>query len=177
MAERLHKLRNQGVNVVADNVFDDFGFNLRFNDMLAAVGIAQMDRLEEKAESVKRVYEFYRNEVHGLHYLKLLKVDIEGGELPLWTQVLCAEREKVISLLGDRNIQARPFHPCLNASPQLGDSRSFPVAESFAKLGLTLPSGPDQTQDNLKRTVAALHEIASEIETTIDSVESPLVIG
>ena len=165
-AARLRKLRNQGVQAVADNVFEEFGFNLRFNDLLAGVGLAQVARLREKIKAVKRVYRYYRNQLATLPYLFVLELDVrkKGGEVPLWTQVLCAQREKVIDLLAERGVQARPFHPCLNASPQLNCPEPLPVAEWYASVLMTLPSGPDQTKENLQRTVTALREIAGQVD-------------
>ena len=72
-----------------DNVFDGFGFNLRFNDLLAGAGLAQFDRLPKKVAAVKRIYTGYRERLAGLHYLKMLPVNIEAGEVPLWSQVVC----------------------------------------------------------------------------------------
>ena len=83
------------------------------------------------------------------------------------------ERAKVIELLAERNVQARPLNPCLAASPHVNNAGPFPNAERFAALGLTLPSGPDQTEANLERTVAALVDIAAHVDTPIDSLFPP----
>ena len=44
----------------------------------------------------------------------------------------------------------------------------FPNARRFAALGLTLPSGPDQTEDDLHRTVEVLRDLDGEIDTRLD---------
>ena len=164
---KLLKLRNQGVLSVPNNIFDGFGFNLRFNDMLAGVGLAQALKLSEKLAAVKRTYNFYKEQLEELDYLKVLKIRVDEGEVPLWSQALCAERNKVIELLGERGIEARPFNPCLSDSKHLESPDNFPAARMFAEKGLTLPSGPDQGEDNLARTVGALRQIAGEIKTAI----------
>lgn len=168
--DRLLKLRSQGVRSIADNVFDDFGFNFRSTDVLASLGLAQIRRAGAKATAVRRVHAFYTRELKGLHYLRLLEHRQQDGELPLWSQVLCAEREKVIALLAARGIEARPVWPSLNRSPHLRCRRSFPNAEAFSRLILTLPSGPDQEQSDLEETASALREIAAQIDTEIDAL-------
>lgn len=164
------KLRNQGVLSVPDNIFDGFGFNCRFNDMLAGIGIVQAEKLDQKIASVKRIYNFYKENLSDLSYLKVMDAEIEGGQVPLWTQAICAERDKVIKLLEAHGIQARPFNPPLNESKHLGNSGNFPLAKKFAQNGITLPCGPDQTQENLDRSVLALHKIAGEISTSVEKI-------
>ena len=167
---KLLKLRDHGVFAIADNVFNEFGFNLRFNDMLAGVGLAQLQRLPEKIEAVKGVYHFYRRQLGDLHYLKMIDMRLGEGELPLWGQALCAERDKVIGLLQERGIQTRPFHPCLADSKHLDASGDFPHARSCAAYGLILPSGTDQPLERLQRTVKALHDIADVVKTPIEAI-------
>ena len=164
---RLLKLRNHGVVAIADNVFDEFGFNFRFNDMLAGIGLAQVQRLPERIEAVKQVYRFYCRQLKGLHYLKMIDVRLADGELPLWSQAVCAEREKVVAMLRDRGIEARRFHPPLADSRHLDAAGDFPCARFFAAHGLILPSGTDQPLENLHRTVEALHDIAAVVKTPI----------
>ena len=164
---KLRKLRNHGALVLADNVFDEFGLNFRFNDMLAAVGLAQLEKLPEKIAALRRVHDFYRERLAGLHYIRLIDVHVDDGELPLWIQAVCAEREKVIGLLRERGIQAKPLHPCLADSPHLDAAGDFPNAAHFAKHGLVLPSGPDQPQGSLVRTVEVLHDAGKRIRTAL----------
>ena len=161
---RMCLLRNQGVEVIANNVFDRFGFNLRFTDLLAAVGLAQLHDLDAKMAAVLRTYRFYRDELADLRYLRMMQVDVGSGELPLWSQAYCAQRQEVIELLETRGIQARPLNPPLYDSPHLHCRGDFPNARKFASGVVTLPSGPGQSQDNLRRTVEALREIGSRID-------------
>ncbi len=167
---RLLKLRNQGVLVVANNVFDEFGFNFRLNDMLAGIGIAQARKFPQKTAAVNRVYRFYKEKLAGLDYLRMLDIRTDQGELPLWSQALCSEREKVIALLAARGVQANPVNPCLGDSNHLGSAGVFPIARVYAAAGLRLPSGPDQPQADLERTVEALNDIASEIRTPVEAL-------
>jgi dTDP-4-amino-4,6-dideoxygalactose transaminase len=160
---RLVALRNHGTTSLSDNRFDGFGNNFRLTDLQAAVGLAQMRRVSERMAGVRRVYEFYRHHLRGLSYLRPIAVQVDEGELPLWTEVLCAERATVARRLRGQGIETRAYHPPLNASPHLGVSGAFPNAERFAALGLTLPSGPDQPEAHLQRTVEALRALAPEI--------------
>jgi dTDP-4-amino-4,6-dideoxygalactose transaminase len=164
MYERLTKLRNHGVLAIADNVFDGLGCNFRLTDMQAAIGLAQLDRIEDKSDKLRRVYRFYEQGLKAIPGIELLEVRIEDGELPLWIEVLCDRRDEVLRRLSTRGIEAKAFHPCLGESAHLGNSGAYPNAQRFARTGLTLPSGPDQKQDDLEEVVAALREITLEMK-------------
>ncbi len=162
--EGLLRARNQGVLVVADNVFDAFGFNFRLNDMLGAVGHAQMDRLDTKVRSVCDLYRTYRDALADLPYLQLMPIRVDDGEVPLWAQVRCEQRDTVMRLLEERGIQTRALNPPLSASPHLASPGPFPNAERHARTVLTLPSGPDQDPGDVQRVVEVLREIRGEVE-------------
>lgn len=163
LAGRLHKARNQGVNVVADNRFDAPGFNFRLTDMLAAMGLVQLRKVPQKIDGARRVYAFYEEALVGLPYIELMPCRIEEGELPLWPVALCRDRQRVVQGLAARGIQTRAVNPCLAESPQLHCPGRFENAERFAAAGLRLPGGPDQPRENLERTAAALREIEVEM--------------
>jgi dTDP-4-amino-4,6-dideoxygalactose transaminase len=159
----LVNLRNHGVAEIARNRFDGIGCNFRMTDLQAAIGLAQLEKLARRIEGVRRVYAYYREHLAGLRYLRLLEVREADGELPLWTEVLCSARERVVDRLRERGIEAKPFHPSLDESPHLRAAGDFPNARRFARLGLTLPSGPDQPESALRRTVEALRDLDGEI--------------
>ncbi|MFC1452616.1 DegT/DnrJ/EryC1/StrS family aminotransferase [Verrucomicrobiota bacterium] len=158
---KLRRLQNHGTERIADNVFGEPGFNLRLTDLQAAVGLVQLDKLQRKIDAVQRVHVFYRDALAGIPCLKLLEADIAGGQIPLWTQALCTERDLVVEGLAERGIQAAPFHPCLADSPHLRQQGEFPNSRFFACHGLTLPSGTDQPEENLARTADALREVCA----------------
>ncbi len=163
LGDRLRRLRNHGVHAIANNVFEMIGGNFRLTDLQAALGRAQLTRRAAKMEAVRRVYATYRDGLQGVEGVRLLEVDVERGELPLWSEVMCDHRAAVVAALAEQGIASKPFHPCLAASPHVGDARRFPHAERFAVHGLTLPSGPDQTPAALVETIAALRRAAGQV--------------
>lgn len=150
------RLQNQGVDVIGDNVFNRFGFNFRLTDLQAAVGLVQLDRLDDKIRAVTDVYRFYRDALPGL---SLIPVDLQGGEVPLWTQAMSRDRDRLQVSLEERGIQLRPFNPCLADCDHLRTPGDFVNARRFAAEGFTLPSGPDQPRADLEEVANALREV------------------
>ena len=94
-------------------------------------------------------------------FLKLIPVNIEKGEVPLWIEVLCPERGKLMDFLASRGIQTRPFLPDLNLSPHLGNDGEFPRSRVFSEQGVFLPCGPDQPLANIDRVIEGLQEFGT----------------
>ncbi|MGH3133535.1 MAG: DegT/DnrJ/EryC1/StrS family aminotransferase [Gaiellaceae bacterium] len=145
----LRSLRNQGR---ADSggwlEHVRLGFNYRLDDVRAAIGIGQLERLEEILE---------RRSAVAARYAELLG-DVEGLELPLgddahhersWFVYVVAlprrtDREAVIELLERRGVQTARYLPCIHLQPYLQQRYGFrvglcPVAEELSSRTLALP--------------------------------------
>jgi dTDP-4-amino-4,6-dideoxygalactose transaminase len=159
---RLQSARVHGVaNYGGEEHYEGPGFNFKFNDLQAAVGMAQFDRLDAKIAHVTAVYRRYRDGLRGAKGFSLIPVDVEAGEVPLWTEILCDDRRAVVAHLDARGIGTRPYHPALHTAAHLGAGADNPNARLYGERGLVLPSGPSQPLEAVDRTIAALGEYAA----------------
>lgn len=156
---RMSLTRTHGVDSTFAADFQSFGFNLKFNDVAASIGLAQLERLTKKRTVHSEVYAFYREALSGIVGLDLLPVDERNGALPLWIEAVCPRRDEVIAALAARRIQARPFLRGLHESRHLENAGSFPHSNRFSDQGMFLPCGPDLAREGLERTAAALRQI------------------
>lgn len=156
--EALRRLRTHGVRSTFDApAYERFGFNLKFNDILASIGLAQLERLEAKRRAHVRLYRLYEEGLRGLPHVRLLPSDVDGGRLPLWIEAVASERARLMRFLDGRGIQTRPFLPDLDRSPHLGArSHDFPNSRRFSAHGLFLPSGPDLPLSGAERAIDAI---------------------
>lgn len=163
--EKLKKIRNSGMSEKKSILpsYDILGFNFEFNDILASMGLSQFEKIEEKIRKLNDIYRFYREELKSLSYLKIIEVDLNTGELPLWVEALCPQRDKVIALLKRNNVQAKPSDPCVCDSLQFKNIEDFKNSKHYADNGLILPCGPDQPLEDRKYTVEVLRKIEKEV--------------
>jgi len=159
---RLLKIRSYGLLSRTDSAYPNLaGFNFRFNDFLASMGLSQIKKIKKQAKSVKEVYAFYKRSLEKLKSVEMIDVDVSGGGIPLWTEILCRNRKKVIETLRKNHIEAKAYDRTI--ADLLGLSRKkFKNAEFYAKHGLILPSGPDQLRDDLKRVADVLKSMDAE---------------
>jgi perosamine synthetase len=158
MYEKLIALRAHGVGNVSDTEWEEPGFNFRFTDVLASIGIVQLKELEGHVKKVKAIYSRYMDGLADLPFLKLVPVDIESGEIPIYIEVLCWDRKSLIRFLRERGIQSRAFYPDLNLASYFNSQGSFPNSEIYGKQGLYLPSGPGQSLENIDRVLSSLRD-------------------
>jgi len=160
-ASLYHKLvamRTHGVGDIVNTSWTQPGLNFRFTDVLASIGLVQLKRLSERIERVKAIYVRYSEAMPDLPFLKFLPVNIEAGEIPIYIEALCPERERLIRFLAERGIQTRPFYPDLNLAPYFQNTERFPCSEVFGTQGLFLPCGPEQPMENIYFVLDVLSE-------------------
>lgn len=155
--EKLVAIRTHGIGSVIDADWIQLGFNFRFTDILASIGIAQLECIDERVKKVKDIYLLYKQGIKDLSYLNLIPVNIDAGEVPIYVELLCKERDRLISFLAEKGIQARPFYPDLSMASYLLNDGHYPNSVQFAKQGIFLPSGPSQSIENVNHVLKVLH--------------------
>lgn len=155
--KRLVAMRTHGVGDVVNAKWDRPGFNFRLTDILAAVGIEQLKLLPQRIETVRKIYQAYAAGLSGISFVKLVPVNLDAGEVPIYIEALCESRERLIDFLVAKGIQCRPFYPDLNHARYLNDSEAYPNSEPFGRAGLYLPSGPEQPISSVTKVIAAIH--------------------
>lgn len=155
--EKLRLLRNHGVADTFLAEYQRFGFNFKFNDVLASIGLVQMDKLEEKRLAHLRLYHFYRAALAGVGDIEVMTVKKNEGNIPLWVEALVKDRDATVRHLAENDVQVRLFLPDLDRSSHLGPQGcDFPNSRRFSRDGIFLPSGPDLPLEAAARTVEVL---------------------
>ncbi len=155
--EQMKLIRTHGVaNVKAATPFTGMGFNFRYTDIHASIGLVQLDKVNDRIENLKKLYEKYKSGLSDLNFLKLIPLDIERGEIPLYIEVLVEERERLVEYLFSNNIETRLIYPDLDSAIHLECKGDFPNTQVFGKQGLVLPCGPDQSIENVDRVLKSL---------------------
>jgi len=166
-AARLRSERNQGR--AADMGWLDhggLGFNYRLSDVAAALGVAQIERLDAMLAGRSRVAALYAD---GLATLDGVETPIasRGAERRSWfvyTVRLAAEidRDRVIAQLAEREIASKAYLPCIHLFTHLRElgyrEGQFPVAEAASASSLALPFFPAMSESQVARVCEALAE-------------------
>src|SRR3990167_1576302 len=134
--QTLRKMRTHGVDDLLNCDFTQFGFNFRYTDLQASIGISQLQRVDQKMKSMKRIYHQYELGLKNCSSIQLIPVDLACGELPLYVEVICKNRNNLIDFLKKKNIQSKAFYPNLNRAAYFGCTSRFVNADKFESQGL-----------------------------------------
>jgi len=161
--ETYDKLKSIGNHGVVDNFTDtwnEMGFNFKYTDLLASFGLAQLDRAPARLAHVNKIYAKYNMAITEFEFpfLRMIPVQVESGEVPIYVEVLCQDRPHFMKFLADRRIQTRPSLPSLHISDYLENSGEFPNSQLFNDEGLILPCGPEQPLENVDIVLNALED-------------------
>lgn len=148
---RLRMLKDHGRPVRGtggDDRHDTIGYNFKFTDLQAAVGLGQLKLLPERTARMKRNYELYTQELKEIPSLKIFPN--QDGETPQWTDALLENRDKLADYLKQQNIDSRkywfPLHQQL--AYKLPDT-NFPNSTRLSPQALWLPSAYTLTDEDV----------------------------
>jgi perosamine synthetase len=160
MATRARILRDHGMNPQKRYWHDYAGFNFRMTNMQAAVGVAQMSRVEELLGRKKAIFQAYDKLLSGHPGVTLLpKNDWSENSYWLYTIILSGYqdnvRDQLITNLGFRGIDARPgFYPMHRMDPYRGFGRGgYPVSSHLSENAVSLPSSFGLSDDEIAHIV------------------------
>jgi perosamine synthetase len=145
VATRVRELKDQGRAVRGTGGADShpvFGFNFKLTNVQAAIGLAQLDRLDERLAKLRALEDWYAEELEGLEpELRLVGGDRVGGEAHGWVDALAADRDALIAHLRTRDIDPREFWlPLHTQAVYAAEESRFPNAASVSAHGFWLPS-------------------------------------
>jgi len=170
LADELRSLRNQGRDTDGTWLRHvRLGFNYRIDEMSAALGVAQLRRVEELRAGRARVVAAYRERLGGIEWLRLPTAG-PGAEVDWFVYVVRVDpavgRDRLMVRLAERGIPARPYFTPIHLQPLYRERfgfvpGDFPVTERVARSTLAIPFSSlltdgqvDQVCDALRAAVA-----------------------
>ncbi|HEY5433906.1 MAG TPA: DegT/DnrJ/EryC1/StrS family aminotransferase [Candidatus Limnocylindrales bacterium] len=170
LARRLRLLRGQGMDLERRYWFREIGFNYRMTNIAAAIGVAQIERIDQMLARRRQI---------AARYTELLRSD-GGITLPIerpdarrvdWLYTVLVDgftteqRNTLIDLLRTDGVETRPvFYPLHVMPPYITDPvASFPVSERLGAEGISLPTHVLLSDDDVKIVCSALAARVAEL--------------
>ena len=139
VAERLRKLKDFGRSGGGNDIHDEVGYNFKFTELQACIGIEQMKKLKWRVERKKEILAQYKNELKNVTQLQFFDQDLESTT-PWFIDTLVKDREALQNYLKENNVGTRVMYPPINQQKAYGIDGRYPVAELIGRKGLWLPS-------------------------------------
>jgi perosamine synthetase len=168
LAERLRSLRNLCFRSDRRFLHSEIGHNYRFTNIQAALGVAQLDRIETHIQQKRWVAENYHNRLADLPIE--LPVERSWAKNVYWMYGIVLHDDVPLGAtefaleLRKRSVDTRPLFVGMHEQPILQQKgyfggEAFPVTERLARRGLYLPSGLTLTETQINSVSAAVREV------------------
>lgn len=146
-------------------VHSEVGFNYTLSNVQAAVGLAQLEGLEERLIRKRAIASRYAAGLADVAGLKPFRQP-EWADGSFWLNAVLVDhayertRDETIAALSAAGIDSRPFFTPIHLLPPYREfaTNPFPVSERLHQQGVLLPSSPSLTDDDQARVIGALRD-------------------
>jgi perosamine synthetase len=174
IADKSRKLRNLYFEPPQRFVHNELGFNLRMTNIQAALGVAQLEKLDQHVILKRKIGNLYNDLLKDIDGIQLPITKTEYSENIYWVYSIVLDNNngkdanRVMQELGKNQIGTRPFFYPMHQQPilqKLGYKRNAdncPVSENIAKYGFYLPSGLGITESEISTVCKTLRSVLNE---------------
>lgn len=169
LAAKVRKLATQARDDAPHYEHSEVGYNYRMSNVLAGIGRGQLQVLEDRVASRRRIFSKYHEQLSGFDGISFMP-EAAWGRHTRWLTCLTideaafgASSEDVRLALEAENIEARPVWKPMHMQPVYAEYESVggSVAEELFAEGICLPSGSSMTDEDVERVVDVVQRCAS----------------
>lgn len=160
--QRVRKLKGQGLSDAREYWHDVVGYNYRMTNICAAIGLAQVERVNDILERKLWIASLYADK------LKTLPVTFHQpvGDV-VHSYWICSILTKGVDIrdatrkaLANAGVETRPLFPPIHLMPiYQGKTGDFPIAEDISSCGFNLPSYPELTESDIDYIVEVIKAV------------------
>lgn len=158
--KKIKMLKDFGRTRGGIDIHDDWGWNFKFTDLQAVVGIEQMKKLASRIKRKKEIYKRCLNGLSGINEVKFIPTDL-SRTTPWSIDIYVNNPSKLASYLEGRGIGTRRVYPAIHTQKIYRDKSykgKFPVSTNYANTGLWLPSSTQLTNKEIDYIVTAIKQ-------------------
>jgi perosamine synthetase len=170
LAERCRSLRNLCFQPQKRFVHEELGYNFRMTNLQAALGVAQLERLDEFVSRKRRMGKQYTERLMRVEGLELMPSGTDYADNIYWVYGMVLkdevpfDAEEAMRRLGKKGIGTRPFFWPMHEQPVfrkmgLFVGEHYPVAERLARRGFYVPSGMALTEEQMEEVAAEVKDL------------------
>jgi perosamine synthetase len=148
--ERISMIKNFGRRESGVDYHEILGYNFKFTDLQAVIGIEQMKKLDWRLQRKKEMFALHKRELASVPQVEFVETNLEDTS-PWFIDILVPNPQDLSAFLRERGIGSRPIYPPIHSQPPYGAKGNFPVSEYISSHGLWLPSSSFLTDEDVVR--------------------------
>ena len=148
LAYNVSRLKDFGRSGGGNDIHEMIGFNFKFTDIQAVLGIVQMGKLDWRINRMKEIYARYKENLKKLTEVKFFDQDLKNTT-PWFIDVKAENRNKLITHLKTNKIGSRIMYPPINKQQAYNIEGEHKVSNEIGSKGLWLPSSSKLTNKQI----------------------------
>ena len=148
LAQKIKKLKDFGRSSGGNDIHDSIGFNFKFTEMQAVVGISQMKKLDYRVKRKKEIYKRFQDNLNDISNIEFFNHDFQNTA-PWFIDCMVHNRDGLQEFLKDNNVGSRIMYPPLNRQKAYNLPGDFPISFEIGEKGLWLPSMAQLTDSEI----------------------------
>lgn len=144
----MRRLKDFGRSGGGNDIHDSIGYNFKFTEIQACIGIEQMKKLPERVKRKKEIWLRYKSGLEKIAQIMLYESDIKNNS-PWFIDVIVKDREALIEYLKLKGIGTRVMYPPINKQIAYKENKELVRSEFVGKNGLWLPSAVQLSNDQI----------------------------
>jgi len=136
--KKIKKIKNFGRISDGNDIYDSIGFNFKFTDLQAVLGISQISDLKKRIKKKREIFKYYWNFLSKNKYIKIFKY--AKNETPWFIDIYIKNPKKLQNHLKLKKIQTRLVYPSLSTLKIFNVKGNFKNSNYYCSRGLWLPS-------------------------------------
>lgn len=157
LASKIRKLKDFGRSGGGNDIHDSIGYNFKFTELQACVGIEQIKKLESRIARKKEIYRLYEKGLQNINGIELFKQDLTCT-VPWFYDTLCERRDELQEFLKQNNIGSRVMYPPINKQVAYQVSGEHTISNLIGQKGLWLPSATQLSDEEVQYVCAKIAE-------------------
>ncbi len=156
--EQIKRLKDFGRLQGGADFYEQIGWNFKFTDLQAVIGIEQMKKLKKRIIRKKKIFKLYQELLSKIKIVKFIKTDLKQTT-PWFVDIFVPQREKLMVYLKENQIGSRIIYPALHSQPVYNIMKgNYSVSKKVAASGLWLPSAVSLTDRQIKYVCQKIKE-------------------
>jgi perosamine synthetase len=170
LADRVHRLKGQGLDPNRRYYFPIVGYNYRMTNIEAAIGLAQVEKIDWHIQRRREVASTYLKRLGSLDGLAMQR-EMPWAKHVFWMNCIVIgdrysiDRDEFMVKLADRGIETRPFFYPVHKLPMYSDQfqgDELPVAQALSRRGVNLPSHANLSDDDIHYVCDQIEEVLAD---------------
>tara|TARA_Y100000768_G_scaffold385075_1_gene370386 strand:+ start:4286 stop:5377 length:1092 start_codon:yes stop_codon:yes gene_type:complete len=156
IAKKLRRIKDFGRSGGGNDIHHSIGYNFKFTDVQACIGIEQMKKLDWRVERKKEIYRLYRKLLSENKNISFFNQDLVNTT-PWFIDVCAENRDELMIFLKNNNVGSRVMYPPINKQVAYNLKGNFPVSFNVGKKGLWLPSAGQLKNDEIEEICSLIN--------------------